>query len=816
MSSPSAPESAPPLAPDPDAPASGAELLPNTGILSSLFGASVFDSAIGRRLKSLSDTRFVILVSVVFGLFLYVPYLGAVGLWDPWETHYGEVGRMMLWRSDFVYPWWESAWFFSKPPLTMWLQALGMWIVGTNRTEGALALYTEWGMRLPFALFAVASLALLTLALSRIINRRVAFATMFVLGTMPLYFLLTRQTVTDTPFVSCLVSAMSCAMIAQFDDKTKHRTAWWYGFYVFAGLGLLAKSLPGLLLPYTILFVYACICVIPWKWDALSEHVRWLSNADNVASIFLSDFESYRRKRTPPPVLWQQFFNMRLLTGLIVCFLAFGPWLLVMCAFDAVDDENKKFAYRFFIHDNFARLTSGVHTTTPGGTFTYFVEQGGFAIFPWVALVPGALVVASRIRPNSLVKGDHVAMIAVAWTAIAFMLYSSSATKFHHYVFPVLPGAAILIALYIDKLWTEGVLRHVVPIIFGLLLFVLVAKDLTGTPKHFTDLFVYNYDRPYPTNLVEDPLLISDVVKPVKWLSMSVADGRLMQGHILALVMLLLGGYLLLESFAPPSNKKKPAAPAPANDSAIFTRITGVGLAAVGLSILVAMRFQLTVSPSLFVGLGVAAAGVYIFVAVNKLPEADRAGVTAVGGLLALLGLGLVMMGLNRQPAQDVLRTSLIDSVNIKSCMKYLFAVGGLLSMLAVFWRARTMLYGAFGIMTLLFALWFNWSHWPDLSHHWTQRDQFWRYYAQRKPGEPITSFLMNWRGETFYSKNQVKQIKDNGRLYQYAQQPGREWALVEHYRFGILKQAVGPDKTVTMIDRDLNNKFVLVTIDGP
>jgi hypothetical protein len=118
--------------------------------------------------------------------------------------------------------------------------------------------------------------------------------------------------------------------------------------------------------------------------------------------------------------------------------------------------------------------------------------------------------------------------------------------------------------------------------------------------------------------------------------------------------------------------------------------------------------------------------------------------------------------------------------------------------------------------MVLIFALWFNWSHWVDLSHHWTQRDQFWRYYAQRKPGEPIASFLMNWRGETFYSKNTVKQIKDNGRLYQYAQQPGREWALVEHYRFGILKQAVGPDKTVTMIDRDLNNKFVLVTIDGP
>ena len=116
----------------------------------------------------------------------------------------------------------------------------------------------------------------------------------------------------------------------------------------------------------------------------------------------------------------------------------------------------------------------------------------------------------------------------------------------------------------------------------------------------------------------------------------------------------------------------------------------------------------------------------------------------------------------------------------------------------------------------LAFALWFNWGHWVDLSHHWTQRDQFWRYYSMRKPGEPIAAFLMNWRGETFYSRNTVKQIKDNANvgMTNYAAQPGREWSLVEHNRLGILKNAVGADKTVRIIDQDLNVKFVLVTIE--
>jgi len=73
----------------------------------------------------------------------------------------------------------------------------------------------------------------------------------------------------------------------------------------------------------------------------------------------------------------------------------------------------------------------------------------------------------------------------------------------------------------------------------------------------------------------------------------------------------------------------------------------------------------------------------------------------------------------------------------------------------------------------------------------------------------------MNWRGETFYSRNTVKQIKDNPQvgMQNYAAQPGREWSLVEHNRLGMLKSAVG-NRNVTVIDKDLNNKFVLVTID--
>ena len=56
-----------------------------------------------------------VIASTGFAALVFLPWLGAVGLWDPWEPHYAEVARQMIVRDDYVYPYWESAYFFSKP-----------------------------------------------------------------------------------------------------------------------------------------------------------------------------------------------------------------------------------------------------------------------------------------------------------------------------------------------------------------------------------------------------------------------------------------------------------------------------------------------------------------------------------------------------------------------------------------------------------------------------------------------------------------------------------------------------------------------------
>lgn len=733
-----------------------------------------------RRLRALSPGQRVAGAVALLGAVLFLPYLGAVGLWDPWETHYGEVARGMIERGDYIYPYWESSWFFSKPPFTMWLQALGMLLAGAMRAPGELGLYTEWGMRLPFALLSITALVLLAVALARVVNARVGLASAFVLATMPLWALLTRQTVTDTPFVTALTAAMACGLVGQLDPGTRQRSAWWYGFWVFSGIAVLSKGLLGFL-PVAILGLYVLLVVMPYDAASLAAHGRWLTD-----SAFRREV---REGRTAMPALWAQLSRMRLLTGLGVFLAVAGPWYLLLDLFQGVDDEGKVFWYRFWIHDHFNRLAAGVHTTTPGGTFTYFIEQGGYAIFPWVAAVPGALVVAARLRMRGGDRVDHAGFIALLWTAVSFLLVGVSATKFHHYVFPVLPGLAILIGLFVDRLWEEGFPRFAVPVLVGLVLFILVGKDLASNPKVFADLFVYNYDRAYPVELVTRPVSL-------------LAGRALVSGDVLGAALLAGGLYLLTEAV---------------RGGTTLARALGLGMAGAGAALLVT-TFNRGGVPALL-GLGVALAATALFLAGEGLRRGGpgRGWTLALAAVVGLVGLALGVYGGKGPVYADPLRGTLLQAVNVKAALGFTFAAAGVLATLGALQRSRVTVFGTFWALAAGLALWVGWGHWVDLSHHWTQRDLFWRYYRQRGADEPIAAFLMNWRGETFYSRNTVKQIPASntaGRIRAFVQQPGREWVLVEHGRLKMLRDMVGAEHAVNVVDRDLNNKFVLVTVD--
>jgi len=108
-----------------------------------------------------------------------------------------------------------------------------------------------------------------------------------------------------------------------------------------------------------------------------------------------------------------------------------------------------------------------------------------------------------------------------------------------------------------------------------------------------------------------------------------------------------------------------------------------------------------------------------------------------------------------------------------------------------------------------------SWFHWKDLSFHWSQRDILWAYYQDRgSPNEPIAAYYMNWRGETFYTSNHIKQIKDGAKFRSYLAQKGRLWVMVEQNRYNGMKTIIEQEKrSPTIVDRSCN-KFYLVSVD--
>jgi 4-amino-4-deoxy-L-arabinose transferase-like glycosyltransferase len=614
--------------------------------------AAVLQTPWLRWLASLAGEQRCVIALCVLSALLFVPWLGATGFWDPWEPHYGEVAREMISRGDYLHPWWESAYFFSKPALDLWLMAAGMLAVNANGPNRWVGIFTEWGVRLPYAAVSAMGAILLFVAASRLISRRAAILGTVATLTAPLFVMLARQAVPDPIFVGLLSAAMACLLLALFSEE--RADGWVIALYCFVGLATLSKGLLGFAIPGAVTLVY---CLVTGEWHRLRR--------------------------------------LRLLTGALIVLAIAAPWYFTMFVFPGKDDEGKSFFERFIVHDHFKRLVLGVYTTTPGGTFAYFIEQLGFDCFPWVFAFPGALgTVFSRrtLRPQT--TRDRVLFFLLLWVLIGFAVFAFSATKFHHYAFPVMPPLLLLCAVWLERLLDEGVRAHAGGMLAGTLLYALVAHDLAVAPKHVSDMFVFNYDRPYPDRET-DPRRVF---------------------------------------------------------TALFYAAAAIAF-----------------SPWLF----------------------DRA---AQGWRL--------LRALPRKEGRASIRAA---------------------------WRARmdgepltheespqdrAILLGSLVALAVALAIFLGWFHWRALSPHWTQRDLFWEYYQKSTPDEPIGAYLMNWRGETLYSRNRVRQLKDNQKLTEFMAGPGdRKWLLVEQGRLTALRQAVGSAVRLRVVE-SRNNKFALTVVE--
>jgi 4-amino-4-deoxy-L-arabinose transferase-like glycosyltransferase len=175
--------------------------------------------------------RFELCLVVLVSLAVLVPGIWKYSLVDPWETHYGEVARMMLQEHDLVYMQWpggespsENEGFRSKPVLTFWMMAAGMSAVGVAKDGGysgemVASVRTMIGIRLPFVLSAVFGLTLMWAMLAKLASRRLAWLALLVVGSTPLFCLIARQGIPDMPHCAAVMGALAMFALAVEDGE---------------------------------------------------------------------------------------------------------------------------------------------------------------------------------------------------------------------------------------------------------------------------------------------------------------------------------------------------------------------------------------------------------------------------------------------------------------------------------------------------------------------------------------------------------------------------------------------------------------------
>jgi 4-amino-4-deoxy-L-arabinose transferase-like glycosyltransferase len=211
---------------------------------------------------------------VLLTTLLYLPLLGSYSLSDPWETHYGEVAREMLARDDWISTWWaQENWFFSKPVLDFWLQALSFSALGVGYQPDQMLAgaahgdfpQPEWAARFPVFLLTLLGGYVLYKGAARGLGRRAALLGGVVLVTMPYWYLISHQTMTDMPYVAPLAGMLGLLLVGFFSDPEQKVRA----------LPIAIRGRVFSVSVYHLLFTLVVLSVLPQVLYLLTRNFTW-------------------------------------------------------------------------------------------------------------------------------------------------------------------------------------------------------------------------------------------------------------------------------------------------------------------------------------------------------------------------------------------------------------------------------------------------------------------------------------------------------------------------------------------------------------
>ena len=350
----------------------------------------------------------------------FIWHLGSTSLVDETEPLFAEAARQMTVTNNWITPYFNGETRFDKPPLIYWLMAIGYKLIGVN----------EWAVRLPSAISAIALtiFGFYTLKYFGVTNFKEqnihkqkqlwlsAFIGSGLMALNPQTIIWGRTGVSDLLLSGCMGCALFCFFWGyatdnkQLVERSNGLNKWYLAFYVLLGLAVLTKGPVGIVLPGLIIGCFL---------------------------IYVGQF-------------WQVVREIKLLWGLIIFTIITVPWYVLVWL-----ENGRDFFDSFFGYHNFQRFTDVVNGHEAPWYFYFLIVLVLFA--PWSVYLPTAIANIrwwKRVYWVRQPRENHLGIFAFFWFSCIFIFFSISVTKLPSYVLPLVPAAAILVAIFWSDLIT--------------------------------------------------------------------------------------------------------------------------------------------------------------------------------------------------------------------------------------------------------------------------------------------------------------------------------------------------------------------------
>ncbi len=333
-------------------------------------------------------------VLLLISLCLFLPGFFQIPPVDRDEAYFAQATKQMIETGDYVDIRYQDDVRYRKPVGIYWLQAAA---VKTAEALGVRdAQTTIWLYRIPSLIGAVGAVLATYWCALAFVSRRGAFLAALMMATSTLLAGEARLAKTDAMLLFTIVTAMSILARAYRSprDAGRERFGWLLPlvFWTALAVGILIKG------PVNLMIV-------------------------GIPAVILSVMERSGR--------W--LLALRPLTGLVWLLLIVLPWFVLIYA-----RVGNAFLVGSVGHDMLSKLASGqeTHGAPPGLYFLLF----------FVTFYPGSILAPLAAPAVWAVRREPAAKFLLAWLVPSWIVFELVVTKLPHYVLPLYPAIAILIA----------------------------------------------------------------------------------------------------------------------------------------------------------------------------------------------------------------------------------------------------------------------------------------------------------------------------------------------------------------------------------